>query len=139
MPALTMDAITTIANRAVVTAMSKVREVGKSLPFDSTYLTADSYGHKLLYPGLLVSFNSDKTKYIPYNENGSYGTYSTYLEGIIHSLMDFTYQTQIVAPATQGIAIEENCYVYGSAVGTIPLAAKGSAVQSLSGVFIQWD
>lgn len=125
--------------RAVLKAVEHVMDVNRSLPFDSTYLVADSYGNKFLYPGMLVGFNAAKDKYVPYNENNSYGTYSAYLEGIIYTFYDFTYQDQVVAPASRCAAIEAYCYVYGGAIGTIPLAAKGSAVQSLSGVFIQWD
>lgn len=138
MPALTMNAIQTIDQRAVLNPIIRTWDVNRSLPFDSTYLAADSYGNKFLYPGLLVAFNSTLTMYVPYNENGSYGTYSTYLEGVVPSLKDFTYQDQIIAPVSRAAVKEEHCYVYGGSLGDIPAGAKQN-MSSLSGVFIQWD
>ena len=137
MPALTLNAVQTFQNRAVLNVVSRVWDVGASLPFDSTYLTADSYGNKFLYPGLLVAFNATKTKYVPWNENSSYGAYSAYLEGIIYTFYDFTGQEQVVAPATRCAVVVENTQVYGSAIGTVPMAARTAS--SIQGVQIQWD
>jgi len=135
---LTFDAISTIEQKAVHRVVSHIWDVNRSLPFDSSYLTADSYGNKYLYPGMLVSFNEDKDMYVPFSAAGSYGSYSSYLEGILYFLYDFTYQDQIVAPASRCAAVEHYCYVYGGTMGDIPEEAK-SGVASLSGVFIQWD
>ena len=137
MPALTINAVQTFQNRAVLNVVSKVWDVGASLPFDSSYLSADTYGNVFLYPGLLVAFNADKTKYVPWNASSSYGAYSAYLEGIIYTFYDFTGQEQVVAPATRCAVVVENAEVYGSAVGTVPMAARTAA--SIQGVQIQWD
>jgi len=137
MPALTFNAVQTFENRAVLTVLSKLWDAGISLPFDSTYLSAGTYGEKYMYPGLLVAFNATKTKYVPWNESASYGSYSSYLEGLLYIFQDFTFQEQIVAPATRCAAVVENCYVYGGSVGDIPMAAR--TAQSIQGVQIQWD
>lgn len=137
MATLTISAVSEYENRAVLTVLSKLRNVGRSLPFDSTYLAADSYGNKLLYPGLLVAFNAAQTKYVPHNINGSYGTYSSYLEGIIYTMYDFTFEEQIVAPANDCVAVSENCYIYGGTFGSIPLATRWA--HSIQGTNIQWD
>jgi hypothetical protein len=137
MPALTINAVQTFQNRAVLGVVSKVWDVGQSLPFDSTYLSADSYGNKYLYPGLLVAFNADLTKYVPWNANSSYGAYSAYLEGIIYTFYDFTAQDQVVAPATRCAVVVENAEVYGGTFGEVPMAARTAS--SIQGVQIQWD
>ena len=137
MPALTISAVQEYANRAVLTVLSRIWDVGISLPFDSTYLTADSYGNKFMFPGMLVAFNSEKTKYVPWNSAGSYGTYSAYLEGILYVPYDASFQEQVVAPATRCAAVVDNCYVYGGTMGDIPMAAR--TAQSIQGVQIQWD
>lgn len=137
MPALTLSAVQTFQNRAVLSVLSRLWDVGISLPFDSTYLVADSYGNKFLYPGLLVAFNATKTKYVPFNASSSYGAYSAYLEGIIYDLYDFSFQDQVVAPATRCAAVVDNCYIYGGTIGDISLAAR--TAQSIQGVQIQWD
>jgi len=135
--ALTLNAVTSFANRAVLNVLSRIWDVGASLPFDVTYISSDTYGNKYMYPGMLVAFNSDKTKYVPWNASGSYGTYSTYLEGILHNFYDATWQEQIVAPATRCAAVVDNCYVYGGTVGDIPMTARDA--KSIQGVQIQWD
>jgi len=137
MPATTFNVVQTFQNRAVLDVLSRLWDVGISLAFDSTYLTADSYGNKWLYPGMLVAFNSEKTKYVPWNSSSSYGSYSAYLEGILYVLQDFSFQEQIVAPATRCAAIVDHCYVYGGTMGDIPMAAR--TAQSIQGVQIQWD
>lgn len=137
MPATILSAVQTFQNRAVLDVLSRLWDVGWSLPFDSTYLSADSYGNNFLYPGLLVAFNSEKTKYVPWNASASYGTYSAYLEGILYTLYDFSFQEQVVAPATRCAAIVDNCWIYGGTMGDIPLAARQAA--SIQGVHIQWD
>lgn len=135
--ALTLNAVTSFANRAVLTVVSRVWDVGASLPFDGTYVGADTYGNEYIYPGMLVAFNSDKTKYVPWSAAGSYGTYSSYLEGVLHNFYDTTWQDQIVAPATRCAAVTSNCYVYGGTIGDIPMTARTAS--SIQGVQIQWD
>lgn len=137
MPALTINAVQTFQNRAILTVVSKVWDIGRSLPFDSTYLPEDSYGNIYLYPGMLVAFNADQTKYVPWNEAGSYGVYSAYLEGLVHLFYTHTHQEQIIAPATRAAAIVDNCQVYGGTLGEVPMAARNA--QSIQGVQFQWD
>lgn len=123
---LTINAVTNIGNRAVLTVVSRVYERGKSLPFESTYVPADSYGNRYLYPGMVIAMNSDQTKYVPSAAAASYGAYSahTYAVGILDTLFDFTFEEQIVAPVIRGTAVEEYCYIYGGALGTIADAVK---------------
>jgi len=117
--------------------LSKLWDVGRSLPFDSTYLSADTYGNIFLYPGMLVSFNEAGNKYIPFHASGSYGSYSAYLEGIIYTMYEFTFEEQIVAPASRCAAVTGRCYEYGGSIGDISAEAK--LAQSLAGTHIQWD
>lgn len=124
-------------NRAVLEVLSHLWDVGASLPFDRSYIAADTYGNRFQYPGMLVAFNSDKTKYVPWNASASYGTYSSYLEGIIYALYDHTFQEQVVAPATRAAAIVANCYVFGGTIGEVPMTARTAS--SISGVQLQWD
>jgi hypothetical protein len=135
--ALTINAVTEIGNRAVLQVLSRLWDVGPSLPFDRTYVPANSYGERFLYPGMIVGRNCDQSKYVPYSTGGaSYGAYSSYAVGIIYILYDFTYEEQIVAPATRAAAIEAHCYVYGSGtLGSIPDAVKTATGMKL----IQWD
>lgn len=134
---LQISAVQTFKNRAVLNVLSKLWDVGMSLPFDRSYIAADTYGNRFQYPGMLVAFNADKTKYVPWNASGSYGTYSTYLEGILYTLYEHTFQEQVVAPATRCAAVVANCYVFGGNIGEVPLAARNAT--SIQGVQIQWD
>jgi hypothetical protein len=135
--ALTISAVQTFKNRAVLDVLSRMWDVGASLPFDRSYIESTTYGDRFQYPGMLVAFNADKSKYVPWNASGSYGTYSSYLEGILYALYDHTFQEQVVAPATRAAAIVANCYVYGGTIGDIPMTARSAT--SISGVQIQWD
>lgn len=125
--------------RAVLRVVSKVYNRGKSLFFDQTYVAANTYGERILYPGMLVAFSSDKTQYVPWSAASSYGTYSSYFAGILDDLFDFTFESQVVAPATRAVAIEEHCYVYGGAVGTVPAAIKQATGNNFEGRLIEWD
>jgi len=134
--ALTMNAVTEIGNRAVLQVLSRLWDVGASLPFDRTYVPENSYGERFLYPGMIVGKNDDQSKYVPYGTGASYGAYSAYACGVIYTMYDFTYEEQIVAPATRAAAIESLCYVYGSGtLGSIPDAVKDATGMKL----IQWD
>ena len=132
---LTMNAVTSIRNRAVLTVVSHVWDVGKSLPFDRVYVPADSYGNRYLYPGLIVGMNDDESMYVPYNAASSYGAYSAYAVGLLYHLYDFTFEAQIVAPATRAAAVEQYCWIFGSTMGSIPDAVKSAVGMKL----IQWD
>lgn len=132
---LTMNAVTSIGNRAVLDVLSRLWDVGRSLPFDRSYVPADSYGNRFLYPGLIVGMNDDESLYVPYNVASSYGAYSSYARGILYTLYDFTFEAQIVAPATRAAAVEQYCWIFGSAMGTITDAVKEAVGMKL----IQWD
>lgn len=134
---LQISAVQMFKNRAVLEVISHLWDVGASLPFDRSYLGANTYGDVFQYPGMLVAFNADKSKYVPWNASASYGTYSSYLEGIIYALYNHTFQEQVVAPATRAAAIVGNCYVYGGTIGEVPMTARSAS--SISGVQIQWD
>ena len=136
--ALTVNAVTSFQNRAVLNVVNHVWDVGKSLPFQASYLVADSYGSKYLYPGMIVSEDETNGWYVPANVASSYGAYSgfTYACGVIYTEYDCTFENQIVAPATRAAVIEANCYIHGVDVGTaIPDAVKSAIGMKL----IQWD
>jgi len=134
---LVIDAITSISNRAVLTVIKRLWDNGDSLPFESSYLVADDYTSKYLYPGMVVSKDPVNGMYVPANEIGSYGAYSyyAYAAGILYSLTDHTFESQIVAPATRAAVIEDYCYIFGGTLGVIPDDVKNAVGMKL----IQWD
>lgn len=134
---LQISAVQTFKNRAVLDVIAHLWDIGASLPFDRSYISANTYGDRFQYPGMLVSFNADKTKYVPWSAAASYGTYSSYLEGILYTLYEHTFQEQVVAPATRAAVVVANCYVYGGTLGDIPMTARSAT--SITGVQIQWD
>jgi hypothetical protein len=121
--------------RAILRVVSKVWDVGRSLPMSQSYFAPDAYGNRYLYPGLIVGYNDDKTEYVPVDSAGSYGVYATYTyaAGIIADFFDFTYQDQIVAPATRAAFVEQYVYLYGEDLGTVPDEVKAALHLS------QWD
>lgn len=133
---ITIDAVQSFNNKAVLSVIKELWDIGKSLPFDSTYLVADSYGNKYLYPGMVVAYSgSYKDQYAPYSAAASYGSYSDAPVGIVYELYDCTMQKQIIAPATRAAVVEQYCYVFGGTLGSIPSAVKTAAGMKL----IQWD
>jgi len=127
------DVYNAYGNRAVLTCVKHVWDVGKSLPFNASYLAEDEYGQKFLYPGMIVAYNDDETMYVPYNEDGSYGELSSYPVGVNYVLYDCTFRDQIIAPATRAAVIEAHCFVYGGSLGDISDEVK----EALR--LIQWD
>jgi hypothetical protein len=79
--------------------------------------------------------NGDESMYVPYNAASSYGAYSAYARGILYALYDFTFESQIVAPATRAAAVEQYCWIYGGTLGDISDAVKEAVGMKL----IQWD
>lgn len=137
--AITLSAVQDFKHRAVLRVVSRVVARGKSLPFDRSYVAADTYGNRLLQPGMIVGYNDDKTLYVPWNAASSYGTYSSYAAGILDDMFDFSFEPQIVAPAVNAIAIKAHCYVYGSTLGTIPDAVVQATGNNFEMRLIQWD
>lgn len=134
--AITINAVRTYKNRAVLNVIKELWDIGKSLPFDSTYLVADSYGNKFLYPGMVVAYkDTNEDEYVPYNASASYGTSSDAPVGIAYTMYDCTFEKQVIAPASRAAVVEANCYVFGGAVGTIASAVKTAAGMKL----FQWD
>lgn len=129
----TLSAVQSISHRPVLKVLSKIWEVGKSYFFDSSYAPAGTYGEKYVYPGLLLAYNSATKMYVPYSETASYGTGSDDCVGVLPHILDCTMQPQMIAPAIHGLAIEQYCYVFGGALGTIPAAAKSNVP------LIEWE
>lgn len=130
---VTINAIQSISHKPVLKVLTKIWEVGKSYFFDNTYAPPGTYGERYVYPGMLLALNTSTSKYVPYSESASYGAGSDDCVGILPILLDSTFQEQLVAPAIHGIAIEQYCYVYGGALGTVPAAAKANVP------LIEWD
>lgn len=133
---VTINATRTYKNRAVLNVIKELWDVGKSLFFDSTYLVADSYGNKWIYPGMVVAYkDTNEDEYVPYNASSSYGASSNLPVGVLYTMYDCTFEKQVVAPATRAAVVEANCYIFGGAVGTITSAVKTAAGMKL----FQWD
>lgn len=133
---ITVSAVHQFRNRAVLTVLKHLWDVGRSLPFDSSYLTEDAYGNIFLYPGMIVSFKDEtRAEYVPYNSSASYGSYSAYPVGVLYTLYDCTQMRQVVAPATRAAVVEQNCYVFGGTMGVISDVIK----QAIGMKLIQWD
>lgn len=92
--------------------------------FDSSYLGADDYGQKLLYPGLIVAVDAATYKYVPYNSAASYGTGSDTAVGVWDTFADVTMGDTDGSPLYHGKLIEAYCYVLGETVGTISSTVK---------------
>jgi len=98
--------------------------VHKSRVFDSSYIAADTYQNKYLYPGMILAKDSSTNKYVPYNAAASYGTGSNTAVGVLVDFWDMTYGDKIVAPVWHAAVREDYCFVYGGALGTVPAAVK---------------
>lgn len=96
----------------------------ESLTFDSSYIAADVYSDKFIYPGLVVAKDFTRNVYVPYASNAAYGAYSDQPYGVTHVLYDLSYGDQVIAPIWHGAVRENYCYVYGVAMGTISAAIK---------------
>jgi hypothetical protein len=135
--AITQNAVRSFGNRAVLSVLSHLWDVGKSLPMPQSYFAPDSYGNRFIYPGLIVCEDPVNEVYVPANESGSYGVYSyfTYAAGVLYTLYDTSFETQIVAPATRAAVVEQFCYVLGGTLGTVSADIKSAQGMKL----IQWD
>lgn len=96
----------------------------ESLTFDSSYIVADAYSDKFIYPGLVVSKDYTRNVYVPYNASASYGAYSDQPIGVTHVMYDLSYGDQVISPIWHGAVRTNYCYVYGTAMGTISAAIK---------------
>jgi hypothetical protein len=92
--------------------------------FDSSYLATNAYQEKYAYAGMIVALDSATSKYVPYSVAASYGTGSDTAIGLLVEPEDMTWGDKAIAPAWHFIAVEQYCFVYGSAIGTIPAAVK---------------
>lgn len=99
----------------------------KSRMFDSSYIVADQYGIKTIYAGLVVAVDSSSSKYVPYHATpGTYGTGCDTAIGVLKERYDLTFADKAVAPVWHATLVEEWCYQYGGAIGTIAAAVKAS-------------
>ena len=94
-----------------------------SRTFDATYIAANAYQEKFIYPGLIVAVNN-YSNYVPYSAAASYGTGSDTAVGVLHTHHDLTYGDKIVSPVWHAALRENYCYVYGGVLGTVPAAVK---------------
>jgi hypothetical protein len=92
--------------------------------FDSSYVAADTYQNKYIYPGLVVALDSATSKYVPYNASASYGTGSDTAVGVLIHFHDLTYGDKMVAPIWHGVVKDDLCFLYGSALGSVTTAVK---------------
>jgi len=99
-----------------------------SRPFYSSYIAANTYNEKYIYPGMIVavSYISGCYYYVPYSAAASYGTDSDTAVGLLWHVHDLTYGDKMITPAWHAIAIEEKCFIYGGALGTVSAAVKTS-------------
>jgi len=93
---------------------------------DATYIAADVYQNKFVYPGMIMARDNSTSYYVPYSASASYGTYSDTAVGVLHEFYDLTYDSRIVEPVWHGVLIESKCFVYGGPLGTVPAAVKTS-------------
>jgi len=124
---MSYNVFVTKAHRAILTVMASVpkeRRGGKY--FDESVITADSDGHKYLYPGMVLAETSDGVNYVPYSLGASYGTYSDTAIGMLNEFTDLSLLPKMVSPVTEGTFIEAYCYIYGGTLGTISAAVKSS-------------
>lgn len=98
----------------------------KSRFFDSSYIAANAYSEKFIYPGMVVALDSSTDKYVPYSAAASYGTGSDSAVGVfaIEGAIDVTYGDKMIAPVWHAVLVESKCFLYGGALGTIPAAVK---------------
>lgn len=97
-----------------------------SKPFYASYIAANAYSEKYIYPGMIVavSYISGCYYYVPYSAGASYGTGSDTAIGLLWQLHDLTYGDKMIAPTWHAVAVEEKCFLYGGALGTVPAAVK---------------
>jgi hypothetical protein len=99
---------------------------GKSRLFDRTYLVDDSNNERWVYEGLVVAVDSTSSKYVPYSSTASYGTGSDTAVGVLVERYNLTLGDKAVAPAWHANMVEDYCYIFGAALGSIPAAVKTS-------------
>jgi len=100
--------------------------------FDPTYIAADANGNKYVWEGLIVALAAvadDATygatyKFVPYESGGSYGVNSDVPYGILDIRLNATLDGEAIAVIYHGQLQEQNIYVYGGALGTVPAAVK---------------
>jgi hypothetical protein len=100
--------------------------------FDSSYIAANPYQEKLLYPGMVVAVDSATSKYVPYSVGASYGTGSDTAVGLLVEPHDVTMGDKIVAPVWHAVVKESYCFLYGSALGSVTSGVKTALAN------IQW-
>jgi hypothetical protein len=99
---------------------------GKDLGFLASYLPANDYGERYLYPGMILAYNTtDQTYFVPYNAGASYGAASDTAIAVLHLLVDSTMEDKpIIEPLVGGDVIEDHCYVQGGTMGSISSTIK---------------
>lgn len=89
--------------------------------YDKTYgYYETATGQRFVYPGLWLGRNSDTNKFVPYNENASYGPGSDTLVGILDERLDVTYWDAPVTPVYSGEVHRRFVYVWGSTLESTP-------------------
>jgi len=91
---------------------------------DRSYIAADTYQNRYVYPGMIVALDSSTSKYVPYSAGASYGTGSDTAIGVLVNFHDLTAGEKLIAPVWHAIVLEDYCFVYGGALGTVPAAVK---------------
>lgn len=95
---------------------------------DRNYFTDDSSGQRYVRPGLVLARESTTNKYVPYNASALYGSGSDTAVAMLDKFVDVTLDDADIAPVMHGKFIEDNCYIWGGATGTITSAVKTSLV-----------
>lgn len=102
---------------------------GESYTFDSSKVTADTYGMKYLRPGTLVRYNASTYMVEPVTA----ATYSTYACAPVLTFYDVTFGNTQVEVVFAGQVVERYCYgLMGADLGDpveygyIPTAVKSS-------------
>ncbi len=91
---------------------------------DATYIAADANLQKLVQPGMVLARDATTNKYVPYSAGASYGSGSSTAVAMLDEYLDITMGEVAITPIWHGKLKEAFCYVYGSAMGTIPAAVK---------------
>lgn len=103
-----------------------------SLFFDESYFPADANGEKIADVGLIVAravVAVDATygasyKFVPYTSGGTYGVGSDTPYGVLDVRLNVGQTPEAISVLYHGQLQQRNCYVLGSAKGTIPNAVK---------------
>lgn len=97
--------------------------------FDRTYVPEDANGERWLYAGMVMALNHTTSKFVPYSSTASYGSGSDTPVAVNTEPYDMTFGEKVVTGVDHAKLVEQYCYLYGGARGTIPSAVKTSLAQ----------